>query len=318
VGNIEPPLRILITGGFGFLGGRLAVHLEKLGHNIVLGSRNHISPPDWLKRVDVRVMRWNCDESIERACVGVDVIVHAAGINAMDCSIDPSAAFEFNGLQTARLANFSIKAKVKKILYLSSAHVYANPLIGEIDEDTKPNNRHPYAASHLAGENALLAANDQGDIQCVVMRLANIFGAPTHKGVNCWMLLVNDICKQAVQGQKIQLHTSGTQKRDFLSANEFCNVTESLLLTKRDATGVFNIGSGVSRSILEMANLVRERCGEILGFTPDLYVPSSTLQANEVDLIYKSKKLSEIGIEPKSYIDIAEIDSLLEFCNEAY
>ena len=106
---------------------------------------------------------------------------------------------DFNGVATKRLVEAASRAGVKKFIYLSTAHVYASPLVGTITEQTLPNNSHPYASSHLAGESAVLNADERGVIQGVVMRLSNAYGAPMHKGVNCWMLVVNDLCRQAVQ-----------------------------------------------------------------------------------------------------------------------
>ena len=85
-------MRILITGGFGFVGGRLAVHLAQAGHQIVLGSRNASSPPVWLPQAEVVQIVWEDDRTLERCCDGVDVVIQAAGMNAQECSADPVAA----------------------------------------------------------------------------------------------------------------------------------------------------------------------------------------------------------------------------------
>ena len=114
----------------------------------------------------------------------------------------------------------SVAAKVKTFIYLSTAHVYGHPLSGSITETTTPNNQHPYATSHLAGEKALLFASGGGEIDGIVLRLSNIYGVPTHKNVDCWMLLVNDLCKQVVTTQRLVLRSSGAQRRNFLTMND--------------------------------------------------------------------------------------------------
>ena len=96
-------MRILITGGFGFIGGRLAQHLLKAGHHVVLGSRTHTSSPDWLPEVDVVQANWNDCFSLKQICTGIDVVIHAAGMNARECAQNPVVALECNGLATARL-----------------------------------------------------------------------------------------------------------------------------------------------------------------------------------------------------------------------
>ena len=85
-------MRILITGGFGFVGGRLAVHLAQEGHQIVLGSRNANSPPVWLPQAEVLQIVWDDLSSLEKACDRVNIVVHAAGMNATDSESNSTEA----------------------------------------------------------------------------------------------------------------------------------------------------------------------------------------------------------------------------------
>jgi UDP-glucose 4-epimerase len=157
--------KILITGGMGYVGGRLAVHLAQAGHQIVLGSRNASSPPVWLPQAEVLQIAWGDAGALEQSCDGVDVVIHAAGMNAQDCAADPAAALGFNGVATARLVAAACRAGVQRFIYLSTAHVYASPLVGAITEETCPRNMHPYATSHIAGEHAVLYANQHKQIR---------------------------------------------------------------------------------------------------------------------------------------------------------
>ena len=142
-GRFSLAMRILITGGFGFVGGRLAVHLAQAGHQVLIGSRNESNPPDWLPQAEVAQIKCNDDCFIESSWEGVDVIIHAAGMNAQDCAADPVAALDVNGVATARLVEAASRAGVKKFIYLSTAHIYASLLVGTITEETLP--RNPYA-----------------------------------------------------------------------------------------------------------------------------------------------------------------------------
>ncbi|MDO8344183.1 MAG: SDR family oxidoreductase [Cellvibrio sp.] len=312
-------MRILITGGLGFIGGRVAQHLQSLGHEIVLGSRNASHPPDWLSQAKVVQTDWNDARALERICIGVDVVIQAAGINAQDCAADPVIALEFNGLATARLVGAASRTGVKRFIYLSTAHVYADPLIGVISEDTCPHNLHPYATSHLAGENAVLSASQRGLIEGVVLRLSNAFGTPAHEYVNCWMLLVNDLCRQAVQTHKMVLHSSGLQQRDFIAILEVCRVINYLSSCDLGAQlpNVFNVGSGISQSVREMARLVQRRCRLVLGFDPELQYPVVGAGNRPRRLTYGQQGLEKMGfticVDNKG-----EIDSLLAFCHASF
>ena len=170
-------MRILISGGFGFVGGRLGQHLQEAGHQIVLGSRKLTAPPEWLRKAKVVKMDWNDYDSLASVCVGSDVIIHAAGMNAQDSLANPAEALAFNGVATARLLDAGCKASVQRFIYFSTAHVYSSPLEGTITEETCPRNLHPYATSHLAGESVVLYANQQKKIEGIVLRLSNAFGA---------------------------------------------------------------------------------------------------------------------------------------------
>jgi UDP-glucose 4-epimerase len=312
-------MRILITGGFGFVGGRLARHLQQAGHQIILGSRNARSSPDWLPQAKVVQTDWNDGRALEEICNGVDMLIQAAGMNALDCVVDPVAALEFNGLATARLVGMASRAGVKRFIYLSTAHVYASPLVGAINEEFCPRNLHPYATSHLAAENAVLSASQRGEVEGIVLRLSNAFGAPVHQGVNCWMLLVNDLCRQAVETRKLVLHSDGLQQRDFIAMTEVCRVVECLSSRDFDVLlpGVFNVGSGVSLSVLEMAQLIQQRCKLVLDFEPELQRPEASIIGKHEMLKFRADRLTKIGVNV--HVDNnSEIDRLLAFCQASY
>ena len=313
-------MRILITGGFGFVGGRLAVHLAQAGYQIVLGSRNACSSPVWLPQGEVAQIVWEDDRALERSCNNIDVVVQAAGMNAKECAADPVAAFAFNGVATARLVAAACRAGVKKFIYLSTAHVYASPLVGTITEETCPRNLHPYATSHLAGEHAVLSASQRGQIQGVVLRISNGFGAPVHKDASCWMLLVNDLCRQAVQTGRLVLQTNGLQQRDFIDMSKVCRVAEHFSVGHSESkpTGVFNVGAGMSQSVIEMAQLIQQRCVQVLGFEPVLQRVQSGEDNQQLTLTYQTDNLAAFVINSNLLDNTAEIDNLLRFCQSAF
>ena len=308
-------MRILITGGFGFLGGRLAVHFSQAGHQIILGTRHSINPPGWLPHAEVAKIVWDDEGLLKQSCKGIDVIIHTAGMNAQDCAADPVAALACNGLATEKLVAAASQTSVKKFFYLSTAHVYASPLTGVISEKTSLRNLHPYATSHIAGEQAVLSAHARGELQGVVLRLSNAFGAPMHKDVNCWMLLVNDLCKQAVLKGKLTLQTSGFQQRDFIGLTEVCRAVERILVESNigGQHNIFNLGSGISHSVLEMAQIVQKRCLKILGYEPQIEYKKIGKDEGNTILSYRTNHLAILNITTQSQDIKFEIDRLLEF-----
>jgi len=315
-------MRILIAGGLGFVGGRLAVYLTQLGHQVTIGSRSPNSKVAWLPQANMTSLRWDHAGSLEHSCQDIDVVIQAAGMNMQDCVANPVDALAFNGVATARLLAAANRTGVKRFVYLSTAHVYANPLVGVISETSCPVNLHPYATSHLAGEHAVLSMHQEGKIQGIILRLSNVFGVPMHKSVNCWMLLVNDLCKQAVQMRKMVLRTNGMQSRDFVSMERVCKIL-ALFATGSAETSqhsLFNVGAGQGQSVLSMAQRIQERCKKVLGFEPVLHFLQANLGEHPSTLTYKVDRLKSlvIGLDEDRDADDAEIDRLLYFCQSAF
>jgi UDP-glucose 4-epimerase len=313
-------MRILITGGFGFVGGRLAVHLAQAGHRIVLGSRKNLTAPTWLPQAEVVQIAWDDAAALECSCSNADLVIQAAGMNAQECAADPVAALGFNGVATARLVAAASGAEVRRFIYLSTAHLYASPLVGSITEETCPRNLHPYATSHLSGEQAVMSASQRGEIEGIVLRLSNAFGAPMDKDVNCWMLLVNDLCRQAVQTRKLVLKTSGVQQRDFIGLTEVGQVVERLSMVPVEirSVNIFNVGAGLSQSVLEMAQLIQQRCAKVLNFSPELKYKENAVDEQHSTLIYRANNLNSLGISCTDKDNTTEIDKLLRFCWVAF
>ena len=301
------------------VGGRVALHLQQAGHQVILGSRNGRSSPDWLPQAKTVQTNWNDARALEEICNGVDVVIQAAGMNAQDCAADPVAALEFNGLATAHLVAAASRAAVKRFIYVSTAHVYASPITGTITEDTCPRNLNIYATSHLAGENVVLSASQCGQIEGVVLRLSNAFGAPVHKDVNCWMLLVNDLCRQAVVERCLTLRSTGLQRRDFVTLQDLGRALSHVidLAKEQVGDGVFNIGGAWAPRVIDMVELIQARCLAVLGFIPDIIRPEPVDREVTLDLDYRIDRLLASGFELSGNAE-AEIDATLLFCREAF
>lgn len=313
-------MRILITGGLGFVGGRLAEYLSQEGHQIILGSRTISEAPIWLPHAEVQKIEWDNELSLLKSCSGIDTVIQAAGMNANECVADPLAALNFNGKATSRLAKAAIKSGVTRFIYLSTAHVYGNPLTGSITERDIPLNNHPYATSHLAGENSVLNFAQSGEMWSIVLRISNAFGVPKDRNTNCWMLLINDLCRQAVQKRKLVLKTNGLQSRDFIGLGQVCNAVAALAVMseKSKELNIFNLGSGTSKSVLEMAKLVQQRCKQVLNFEPELLYLNEDNNERHPPFIYQNCNLSALGITVNDKNNTAEIDKLLRYCQSVF
>jgi UDP-glucose 4-epimerase len=285
-----------------------------------------VNVPNWITDFTILKSNWDSPEQLEKLCQGIDVIVHAAGMNAQDCLQDPSAALAVNGVATSRLIEAARSARVKKFIYFSTAHVYKSPLQGVITEETTTENLHPYATSHLAGEACLRYAIQQGHIQGTVIRLSNAFGSPASVNANCWDLLVNDLCKQAVQNGFIVLKTPGLQQRNFIAIADFCDTIQKIIDYEPSLNlnfalpDVLNVGSNYSMSVLEIATLISQRAQIILGKTVEIKRPIVESMINIVNsepFLYSIDRLKRMGIQIDDS-SIAEIDNLILFCKREF
>jgi UDP-glucose 4-epimerase len=311
---------ILITGGLGYVGGRVAQHLASVPDiKLRLTSRTPpAAPPAWL--TNGRVVAWDsASPAVGPLLEGVDTVVHFAALNEIDSARDPVQALHVNGTETVRLLLAAQQAGVRRFIYFSTAHVYGAPLVGNIDERTLPRPIHPYAISHKVAEDFVLAQHDQGKIEGVVFRLSNGFGAPTNPDVNRWTLIANDLCRQAVTGRKLVLKSSGLQRRDFVTLDDVARCVAHFidLPTPQLQDGLFNLGGECVLSMYEMAEAIARRCEAVLGFRPPIERPSPAPGEAAPELRYQISKLKAAGFTLEGRVD-DEIDATLLLCAGAF
>lgn len=312
---------VLITGAFGYVGGRIAQALaEQANYSLRLGSRaTNATRPHWLSRGEMAKVDLLDEESLRRACHGIDSIVHLAALNEIECAQDPVQALRVNAEGTLRLLQAAQNAGVRRFIYFSTAHVYGAPLVGDIDESALPRPTHPYAITHKVAEDFVLAAHDGSALTGIVIRLSNGLGAPAHAGINRWTLIANDLCRQAAESGELRLRSSGLQWRDFIPLSDVVAATLHFLrLPKAQCgNGVFNLGGGNALSILELAHRVAQRCGMVLGFVPQITHPLPQAGETSLPLNYRIDKLRATGFTLRGTLE-DEIDATLAFCQHNF
>lgn len=315
---------ILITGGLGYLGGRAALAVSKnQNYTIRLGAyrSSERKYPDWVEDNNFEVVQLDVSskEALNAACKGVDYVIHLASLNEVDSLTDPQQALLVNTLGTLKLIEASQNAGVKRLIYLSTIHIYGAPLFGVITEDTLPCLRHPYAITHRAAEDFVIAASFERKLPGIILRPANGFGVPADPFINRWKLIVNDLCRQAVTTQKLVLNSSGQQSRNFITLTDIVRAIEHVLSISMDecGNGIFNVGEEKSTSVFELAEIIAGRCKEILGFIPP--IKRQQAQKDEVikNLDYRSDKLKVTGFVLLSNFN-EEIDATLRFCKKYF
>jgi len=310
---------ILVTGGLGYLGGRLTSFFQDQGYYLKVGTRQVLDSPQWLTNGCVVNMDFGSEGSLLAACQDVDIIIHLAALNHMDCAANPELALQVNTLGTLRLLRAAECSGVEQFVYFSTAHVYGSPLEGKISEHSLTRPIHSYALTHKFAEDYVLAERAKKSLKSMVIRLSNSFGSPMSTQVNCWSLLVNDLCKQAVETRHLKLNSAGLQRRDFVAISDVQRAVLHLLKLTNDelGDGLFNLGGQWSPRVIEMVLLIQKRCGAVLGYEPDIICPPVTKVEEDSLLVYDVDKLLATGFSLKKDIE-NEIDKLLLFCQQEF
>jgi len=309
---------VLLTGGFGNLGGRIAAALhDHGGWDIRLASRSHTSAPAWAPLADVMHLDVLDAADVARSCKGITAVVHLAALNDRQAAHDPELAEAVSGRGTDALVSAAIENNVQRFIFMSTAHVYSSPLHGVITETTPTTNQHPYATSHILGERAVAEHHNKERFLGIRLRCANGFGYPMNPEVDIWHTLVYDLCKQVVATHLMTLRSSGLQQRNFITVSDICAAIVHFL--ELDATqmadGLFNLGGLSSTTVLEMATVVAARAHAVLGINATIDRPSPSMEELVIPLDYQINKLIATGFVPKNVVN-EEIDRLLLMCAE--
>jgi UDP-glucose 4-epimerase len=312
-------IKVLVTGGGGYVAGRLCAYLLSR-ENVFVTSISRRKYDSFAPNMLTRVIDWNSDQSMLELCRNNDVVIHLAGMNAKACAADPVAAHEFNAMATLRLLKAAQATNMKRFIYMSTAHVYGSPLFGRIDEKTLPKAVHPYATSHRTAEDAVLAANSEGCVEGVVLRMSNAFGRPLQTEVDCWHLLFNDLCRQAVSSPVLRLNGSGLQRRNFIPMSDVCAALYHLLTLPSDKLRdrLLNLGGNWSPTIYECAEKVSNLTYELNGVKPKIECGEITKGGElSYDLEYVCEALYDTGFRPKLNYQL-ELEELLKYCNQKF
>ena len=314
------PRQVIVTGGLGYVGGRVSKALASAGWEVRIASRKAAEKtPAWAKDFDLFQVTDTDHRTLRAACQGCALIVHLAAMNEVDAAKYPEEALRVNGLDSLAWLCAAQSAGVKRIIFFSTAHVYAAPLVGRFEESTLPAPRHPYAITHRVTEDFVLAAHAAMQMDGLVFRLSNAVGAPADIDVNRWSLVANDLCRQAVTDRKLTLKSNGLQLRDFIAMRDVVGAVRHFAEAPRTVwgDGLFNLGSGTAISVYDIACLIADRARVLLGH--DVPIMRMTPQKGEVfkPLDFRVDKLIAAGYSPAANLT-EEIDATLSLCRSTF
>jgi UDP-glucose 4-epimerase len=258
-------MNILITGGLGYIGGRVACYIKKRApeSNIFLTTRDkNRKLPVWTEEFTVLQMNVMDSDSIVDCLKdrSIDVIIHLVALNEIESIKDQELALDVNTKGTYRLLDIANTCNVNKVIFFSTFHVYGDTTDTVITEETLPKPFHPYSITHKAAEDIVKYFNHYHDMETLVFRVSNGYGYPMDINVNRWTLVFNDLCRQAVTSEKIILKSSGKQYRDFISLHDVAAAVYHFVFVVPDewGNGIYNLGGDCVMSILDVAQKISD------------------------------------------------------------
>ena len=311
---------ILVTGGLGYLGGRMVDALVGAGLKVRVATSRKISLLPEVDKLPYEVVEIELMsiESLNLACNGVSHIIHLAALNAIESNSDQKRALMINGVGVLNLLKAAESNSVSNFIYFSTIHVYGNSLKGHIDEYTLPVPINSYAITHRLAEDYVLEAHARGVISSVIFRLSNVVGPPMVKDVNCWGLVTNNLCRQAVAQGTLNLKTSRNSERDFISISVISDLVLHAINQNLFKGEIFNVSSNNTSTLESLVNLIATRCNKILKTQPLISFSddsSSSVLKNKPIFQISNKKIIDTGFLIK--LDIQhDIDNLLKSCKK--
>lgn len=311
-------MKYLITGASGFLGGRLSTFLENKGFEIIRGSSNVkiIESSNYKNWV---LTEFNNYETLKKICKGVDYIIHAAGPNADFCKKNPKSSFDFYSLETKNFVKAAQASQIRKFIFLSTAHVYNKKFEGLINEKLPTLNNHPYALANLEGERVVREIFGKSPEHSIILRLSNIFGFPDRKEVNCWMLFINNVCKEIVESQTITIESNPLIKRDFIPVNDFCEIISKLCESDfvNKENNIVNFGSEKTLSLIEIAKLIKKIYFKKYKKEVNIIIKGKMKKIQDFKFCNQILEENNLNFKSKNS-EYFEIERLLNKCNKYF
>lgn len=305
--------RILVTGGTGYVGARLAAGLAE-GHEVVVTTRGPAAPLDYLPGARVVQVDYADPATLRPVMEGVGCVYHLAAANEIVCGQDHARAVRDNVLDALNVLDAAIAAGVGRFVNFSTAHVYG-VLEGRITEDSPTRPVHPYAITHLAFEQFLRLRDSRGEIEGVNIRLSNAVGAPQHAAVDRWTLVANDLCRMAVTTGELRLKSDGTLSRDFVALSDVVRIAAALGAVPRDrlGCGTVNLGSGRTVTVGDLARMVQASFRRQTGRDIALHFGPPSGAATGAPLVFSVNRLRALDLGPQAALE-DEVDALLSAC----
>lgn len=256
----------LVTGGAGFIGSHLVAALLERGDDVRVlddlstGNAENLAP--FGSDVQLLVGDVAHAATVEAAMEGVDAVFHLASLVSVPQSVeDPLLAHAATATGTLNVLQAAKLHGARRVVYSGSCAVYGNDAEGAIHERLAPSSLSPYAAAKLAGEAYCEAYSKSLDLETVRLRYFNVFG-PRQDPTGPYSAVIPLFVSKVLAGERPTIHGDGGQTRDFVYVENVVHANLLAAETPGVAGGVYNVGTGSSRSVLEMLETVCDVLGK--------------------------------------------------------
>ena len=254
-------MKILVTGGAGFIGSHLVASLAPANEVWVLDDLSS-GKLENLDGAGAHFVKGNLLDAQTFDCLPqrVDWVFHLAAMTSVAESMSkPSECVETNTIGTLKVLEWARKAGAQKFVFASSAAVYGNGLDLPKQEDLRPEPQSPYAVSKLDGEFYCDIFSRGTDLATVCLRFFNVFG-PRQSARSAYAAAVPIFFEQALHGREIVIHGDGEQTRDFIAVEDVAGAMKFVAHCEQ-ARGVYNVGYGESLSINDLVDKIKTLLG---------------------------------------------------------
>jgi UDP-glucose 4-epimerase len=289
--------KVLVTGGAGFIGSHLVDALVKEGAQVTVlddlstGKEENLkSVADQITFIKHCVADYAAAEDVAK---GKDIIFHLAAIASVQKSVeDPLKAHMVNATGTLSILDGARKQKVPRVIYASSSAVYGSLPDLPKTEMSPCCPTTPYGLQKMIGEGYAKLYSELYGLQTTGLRFFNVFG-PRQDPSSPYSGVISIFKENIAKGEPITIFGDGKTTRDFVYVGD---VVASLLAAaeKEDAGNVYNIGTGVETSLLDVVSALEHT----LGVTAEVSSAPERIGDIKRSVADISKAKQELGWEP--------------------
>jgi len=291
-------MRLLVTGGAGFIGSNFVHYLlDETDHEVVTldaltyaGSEDNLDgalddPRHDFVEGDIRDR-----DLVGDLVAGVDAVANFAAESHVDRSIDGAAPFvETNVEGTQVLLDAALAEGVDRFLQVSTDEVYGETVDGTFAESDPLEPRNPYAATKASADLLALSYHTTHDLPVVVTRSSNNYGPRQHPEK-----LIPKFITNAAHGEPLPVYGDGTNVREWIHVEDNCRAIATVF-TDGDAGEVYNVGSGEELQNIEVA----QRIVDAVGASEDLITFVGDRPGHDQRYALDASKARALGWEPE-------------------